>query len=536
MLSDNHVAHIDPPAARWSTIPLRYGAALSLGLLLVSIWPVLLGGPYGDDALNVATRGYIVLKFGSLWNLIYAYTTGWITIQGRIYPLAFAITNTIWYLANGHEMVAKAINLAILFLALGSFYTLIVRLSGRRVLGFFFLLAFSVCLQTRAWYDPNTQFPGLITSVLLLTALQAIFLCRFLEKGSLVNLAVSVFLFTAALLTYELAIVAIPVNVLVAYSACRNEWRRYWAIAPHLALFALYAGIVLLIRPTEVSYPGIAVGLSANTFRSLAINLYGALPLTYRVSDPTGVFAAAAPLAWHLHLIALGIAIGFFALWISAFTAPRHEAWTANDGLVVGLGIALWIVPAGILALSKRYSVVVGQFGLAYIQVLVESFGVAMILAVAIDNGRGLLRRNRRAAAIAFSLLAAAIPGLSFQYNIINGRAMDANFLAPERRLFVATMEAGILDDVPDEASLILDPVVWAIPELVTMHTGRTFAGVYTYGSPEAEKASAPRFRVYYRVTGANAGVTLSAMGDDHTEKAVRFFPLSTGRVSSDPK
>jgi hypothetical protein len=447
--------------------------AISLALSFIVASPALWCGLIGDDIINALTPEWVQTTYGSLYRLIFDTALSWAAI-GRLYPISIAVTYTVWNYAYYDPAYAKLISLMGYLVCLGVTADFIRRFTTSARAALFFILITTVCVQFRAWYDAILCFPLLVPLTLTIVMLQASLLHSYLKSGSQWHLCLALAALAVGLLTYELAIVALPIDLSILWAARACHKQKLSILATIAGLFLAYLLLRIALRvPGATVYEGTAISLDATKFmRALAINLFAAFPLTNLPLNPELVFRERS-LVDLLTISTISAAVGvlFYLAW-RRFTRLGQTGFI-NVSAMLLIGAFLLVVPAAMLALSVRYQNLVTKFGDVYIQALFEEIGLGILAACGINM---VLTRAQPASRV-WHLSAGALAlicTITFVNNVFVVSALNEWADKIGRRAFVESMRNGILNAVPNGSLLVFEGHrVWADPRLVHLFSGK---------------------------------------------------------------
>jgi hypothetical protein len=124
------------------------------------------------------------------------------------------------------------------------------------------------------------------------------------------------------------------------------------------------------------------------------------------------------------------------------------------------------------LAASVRYQNVVTDFGNVYIQVLFEEIGFAIIMSCVITRliSYRFYQSELRWLGACFALMTA----LTFINNVVVVGVLNQSVDKLGRSAFIAAMQNGVLNDLPDGSLLLFNPrQIWADARLVRFFAGK---------------------------------------------------------------
>jgi hypothetical protein len=441
--------------AAWHNVPRAtlLGAALAVVLLA----PALHTGFTDDDDLNSLGNGVLRYHDTTLARLVWQDAANWLQ-AGRFFPLMFVLLRVTFRLLPG-VLAYKAYLVGHVVVNLLLLARLVRRLSGSATLAGLSLPVTAALFQFRLFFDPILSFHGLMPFVVTATLLSLLGLQRFLDGGGRRWLALSAAAYLAALLTYE---VVLPFALLhlVLLAAARRGWRATVRLAlPFLLAPALCAGVAVFLRaalhvtPPEAYRPTFEPGVY---LPALGKQLLAALPLSYYLADPSGLFAPERELPAPRTAALVFAATFTLALFLLLRLRRERTAGAASVGRLAVLGLLLAVLPAVLMASSPHYQALL-RVGLGYLPVYAEYFGVGLLLlACALAALPALARRPALGAvvAVAASALVAGAAARTYQANIVV--ADHLRLAAAARTNLAAALDAGLLDPVAEGEALLL--------------------------------------------------------------------------------
>jgi hypothetical protein len=410
--------------------------------------------------------------------------------EGRFYPLHWLPFNGTFCLIQDvlvykiYILLLVASNLLLFILFLG-------KISGDTG---FACLAASLTLmliQLRAYHDPILSFFGLLQILVAGTLLSLLTLETYMRRPRGVWLAISVLLYLSCLLLYEASYPLFLLHALLIWR--RRPELRAWARTCwpffQAAGFCVFMSVLLRwLHPVDYSQPtsstthyqmNLAPGpILATLLRQTS----GALPLSYFLTDPAGLFAGVkrpgALALWITRWDVLSIAVVASGVcYLSLTSKPRED----GDGsptrpdwkLLTLLGALLAVLPAVAITLTNRYQREI-VFGRPYVPIYVQYFGVGLLLASAIralsasgSKDGAAARRSRLAIALAVGLTT----GLTYRANCATAVSLVSAPGTPafnpasydmggawhyQRRNLQAALHSGLLEGVPEHSKLLL--------------------------------------------------------------------------------
>jgi hypothetical protein len=472
------ILHILKPRPSWALLGVTVLAALLMA-------PTLETGYRSDDMATSTTPGIIRLQFKSLTALV-LYDIRQSMIGGRFFPLLF-----VPYRAAFHAFQEvgqyKFYIYALVITDAALFFLLVRKLFGDARFAALAACSALMLMQLRSYHDPILSFFGLLQLVAAGTFLSLMALERHLEGRGRGWLAASVGLYLAVMLLYETSYPFFALHAALVWRR-RPKWGEgLRVIRPFLQAFAGCLAMALLMRwlsretaiPSGYKYPmNLAPGAVLLT---MARQAGGALPLSYFLTDPPGLFTSMKGLgglfswagradAWAVAAIAAVVSYLGLGREPQADDARRGrggEYWPAV------LGGLIAVLPGLSISLTERYQREVSFGGTPYLPVYIQYFGMGLVLATALRGvARGWpLARSARVARLGLAAAVALTTVVTFQANRITATtlmampgsrdfnpgaaAMDGVWYYPRLNL-QAALHSGLLDPIPDGSRLLL--------------------------------------------------------------------------------
>jgi len=437
-------------------------SALMLAVFGWAIWPVTQSALHGDDIPNSMRSAALSYTNQSQWQYISSSIAQWVRNEGRLFPVS-AIENVLLFSTVHSITMYKFIQwlvLLCLVVLMGWFVRIVVGSKSALPVVAFGLLA---ALQTRNWYDPTFGFGLLLQSVALKVFLSAILLHfsingrRRLLWGSL-----SVIVWAAGLLQYEVVITLLPILAIVAFlPAKRAPIRRLLAVLPHFVTSAVVLFVSLLLRHGKVVAPAYTTNTEFHqVFPTYIRQLSASVPLSAHIWDitPRSVIGATSVVTFSI----------FTVLAVVALVATRDEL--SDDPLrrrkIAGLfliGLNLVLGPSIPTSLSIRWQSEL-SWGLGYLPVFLQYLGVALVIASALLwLGSAVVRNLSRRCLLAGTLALCTVSATANRTLL----AENVSTQEPARRsreFYEDSVRLGFLDGVPDGSiieSPFSDPNSW---------------------------------------------------------------------------
>jgi hypothetical protein len=502
---------------KWARINLLC-AVFAFGLLS----PIVATGYYWDDSVHSGFAGVVVASGLSVPQFLVGEAWHWARDHGRVFPVGIMVVTVKLIFGGAEPLIPKFLHVLLIVGVLAVAARLVVQLSTSRTLGALFMLISPLCFQVRPWHDPLTSFVPLIPLVALSMLGQAVMLDGFLRIGGWWRLFLSVFLFAVALLTYELALVMPLLNAVIVLRRGLTPRRLALTALPYAIVFVLYLTATVAVRSGHV-YSGISFGSSDGFGRSFLIHAVGAVPFSYWLFDPRGVFRLGLFQPYDAILIgvlAVGLGAMFMLLWREL--AHRKEGHPLV-GRLVAFGLVAWISSSILMASSAAYRTEVADFGLAYNASFIGAIGIGILVtsgvALAIAGLDRTLHPRRSIRALGAAIAIVPVFWLFAANTVL--RWQEALFGTAQQAEFNRAAKAGLLANVQD-GTVICDAsrsLYWFSPSYIRMLTHKkvdvSAASCAANGGPklilEFEKQKdtdwlrRPRYVATLRAGGADA-------------------------------
>jgi hypothetical protein len=431
-----------------SRVPVLTFASVALAVVL--LLPALRTGYLCDDDPNSLVDGWLLYHHLGLGESIVDEVKA-LAGQGRFFPLMIVLMRGTFH-AFPTLAAYKAYLLAAVALNLLLFARLVRRLTGSAATGAVSVLTVAALFQFRIFDDPILAYHGFMQFVVLGLLLSLLAQDRYLTGASRLWLAAAVLAYLAVLLTYEVTYPLFLMHAALAVARGRRWKSAALTALPFAGTALACAALSVILRtladsPINSPYqPNLDVLAWARTFGR---QLFAALPLSYFLRHPHGALPHVITLLRSFPLLPPGAA---FLLALVGLSRLRHEPvaerTVSGPGLVL-LGLLLWALPGLLICLSPKYQALIVP-GVGYLPVYAQYYGVGLLAAAGV---RWAVRSRAGVAAVAAVL--AAVIGPTYALNVA-----VADTVAKEKQVrdnIEAALDTGLLDTVPDGATLLLD-------------------------------------------------------------------------------
>ena len=224
------------------------GLLAVLAFTIVFLAPLLRSGFYDDDMMNSCTAGFMRMSNFRMGQFLEAHIKDWM-INGRFFPMAVAIT----YVVHRTFSSAGPYKAFLLFTVLTNvvqLYYLLRVWKVNRTVAQLAALSFVLLMQMRLFPDPILSFASLMQFLTGELLLSIICLQKYFDTNRAFWMVASALLFLAALVTYEVSYLFLPIYLAIAYAHHRQWWPTVLAMRPHLLMALFLAAFVLGLRMT----------------------------------------------------------------------------------------------------------------------------------------------------------------------------------------------------------------------------------------------------------------------------------------------
>lgn len=429
-----------------------YLAAILSGFYLLS--PLYTTSYISDDSYNSLVRGQLLHNGMTVWEFTLQSIEYWIFQAARVFPLPNYHVPLHYFVQS--LLLYKVLVVLVTLASVWAFAWFLSLLTGSAKFGWMAVLSVPALFQLRAWHDPLLAFHFFVPCLALFLMLAFGFFQRHLNsmRPSSLDRAWSVGFFFLALMTYEVAFTCFIFFPLLAWrqtrslkASCRQAW-------PHLALFSLVVGVTFLLRSPlnprfTRAYEVIATFRLKEALQATAMQISASLPLSYYLKIH-------APLKkWIVPTDYL-----FFPLFLfCAYGIARDLAPSKGVRTLFWIGLPLVIGMGMIGGFSSHQTEILGVgWGMGYLPVFIGYLGVALvgtgIFAWALSRWEG-----RKAQTILAGLVSVGVGAIAFM-TLLQNRAVahEANtFYKFPRDVLVASLRAGVLRDVPEDATIVIN-------------------------------------------------------------------------------
>ena len=429
-------------------------ALAALAFLTLFVLPARLAALRGDDSWNFEKRGQLELQGSSLGESLATGVDAAVSTARP--PLLTAQGDIVAWLFDGHPMAYRLLLIFLTVVAAGLLYKLVRGLGMSRSGGALVLVVLAGAIQFRAYHDAMLGYYGTVQLVLILTLASLLWFLKGLRTGERRAYIVSLLLFLACPLLYEITYPLVALHLGIAFIE-RRGWAAVRAAAPFLALglfFLLVSVAARLIADTAPA--GYSVSMSPFTvLRTYFIQLFPPVPGSSLLFD-AGAYGGQPTKAELLAGGWRGAAVfaGSLVLLLGPVRARQGKA--DRLGAIAVVGALLWLTPPLLLSVAAKYQVELGP-GRGYLPVLIQVFGWALVASAAgLALVRAAARRSalaRMATAIALAAFVGVTAGL-VGYSNMRVIALEVP-VRETRELGLDAVRAGLFDGRPERSTLL---------------------------------------------------------------------------------
>ena len=472
--------------------------------IVVSLLPLLQSGYFSDDMSNSLFRPQQELTGGSFLNHFVQINSYHIEILGRLTTVKEFLSGVIYYYAT-NLLTYKIIILLLVILNIFAFGHFVKVMTGSKYLSYLLMLVIPSFFQFRLYHDPILSFGGYMQILFLLLIASLIFLKKYLSGNRHAYLAISVVFYNLALYFYEVSFAMLPVYLLLVFEARRSFKEAFSAGFPFLVSFLIALALNLLTLfvwkdPASAGYAGTRMSLNLAIIPTFLIQSGATLPLSYYFGNPSKIFDhTLSELVSRASLSYLLITLVFTLLFLH-LSKNLHKEDVKWRTLTL-TGLIFFLTPAFLISLSEKYQIelIPFGFGMGYIPVYIQYYGLLMSLGGGVFFLLGLIPSGRVRKMIGFFVLASLdfILLVNMENNavIVDKSNIDLFY---RRQALEEALKNNILQGLPENSKLLIvdkytyDPYParivshlqgwassgykWKTDALVYLHSGRRVA------------------------------------------------------------
>jgi hypothetical protein len=420
--------------------------------------PILIAGFYSDDALNSLIKGNILYDHTALFSVIWREIVKW--AHSRFFPVILFLQYQFYYVFSNviAYQIARVISIWASYL---TFAWLLKEISKKEGVGILFLLFIPFFWSIRDFHDPFTSFGILLPFVTAMMGLALVCYLKFINTNKLHWQIASACTYICAILSYEIGIVTVLMMMILG--GLRLPSFKKWLISlmPVAIITFVYLIIYGLIHylSTEM-YDGMVLGSTSKLIATWGAQLSATLPLSYRLFAHEPALAASVlvknvfndPYLGSVIVYLFLTLLGLYYYFIKKLALTRSQVFC-----IISLGIALTVIPAGLIAASKKYQNLV-SVGIGYLPVYIQIVGANFILIGLLGLlNRVLVNKIRLVQYVAYFLLATFCSLVTCFVLIFNMQIVQkVNNDWQNPRILVEKASAfGLFDELPNNSTIV---------------------------------------------------------------------------------
>ncbi len=469
---------------------------------LVGAWavffllPVWKTGWVYDDMFNSSLPGLWIYKNCSPLDDALNEIKGWTFGIGRFNPLIHILKEASFWVFRDLFWYKTALVAAVL-VNLFVFYRFLKRLGAAADVAALCCFLAVTFIQFRVFYDPVYCFNCLMQWLFLGTLLSLAAFHRYLTGGRLGWLALSFFLYLLTALTYEMTYLFWILHAAL-FLTTPGRWSRAASVVPFAAVAVLLTVASIWLHPVTNTPQQYGMNLDLRVVAETTLKqLSGAWPGSYPLLYPKSTMPVLKDIfTWktigeHPAALAFGMAA---AAILTAGVVRRGAGEPGQWRRLLVLGLLLAVLPAPLIGVARKYQDVL-IYGIAYLPVYIEYFGVALLFTCAVAFVATRVRRGGVTAG-AFvgvaSFLCAAVAVFHCEANNRVVAALREPYLVPRREVEELLDHGRFLEGVPTGATLVVDAFPWDTSNagnyFYCCHTGTRLSSVvcsHTWDAPK---------------------------------------------------
>jgi hypothetical protein len=368
-------------ARRGPSRPIVLGA-VAIGVLL-AIAPVL-GSPYtSDDVINRTMPDVLRINHETRWHFIIATTSAWMENIHRFFP--GAITFSTFLFSTFTTRASYKVFLFVLLAAVALLFGLWLVRSIGVPMTTIAVAALAACWQFRysVTFDGLTCFGGLLPwSIALMVGTMAL-LAKRPHRWHVAGMVLAICLWALAVTTYEYTVILAPA---VLASLWLFDADRRWRIGSGAVIVIGALGELVISESLHSRLKGVRPADYVLNFRlgpwaaTTAKQLLGSIPMSqYWIPGPEHPsLRVTIPVVLATVVLSVVLVTALIAAWRGAPILERRRVL-----LLAGVGSWFWLAPALLAGATLRWQLT-EPWGQAYIPVVFESLGVALVLVAGV--------------------------------------------------------------------------------------------------------------------------------------------------------
>lgn len=354
----------------------------------------------GDDWPNSQIGAQILWRYGHLnfttvWNEISYWNSAWSLGQGRFFPMAI-IENELIFISFRTQLSLNLFYAAVFALLCIIWIQVVKNFSGSKRFSLIFMMFLPLVIQFRRDFDPHISFGLLLPGAMIWLGLSILSLFASLrQRNTFSKILLSVLsglLYLCGLCTYELVALLSPILIAVLFVANIDKeepkngipWRSFLPITSvAVSLIGYMSYVFLYLRPRSNPTGAYVLGFDfQKSARTFLVQLVAAFPLSNIPVKTWFLLPKNISLISLCALIILVVLLVGRQLGQGEFLGEQVKSTISRKRLQILLLVSLIMLcaPAAMLSLQKSWWDRI-NWGGTYLGVLIEEFGVAILLA-----------------------------------------------------------------------------------------------------------------------------------------------------------
>ncbi|MCW3127489.1 MAG: hypothetical protein JWO03_3147 [Bacteroidetes bacterium] len=435
-----------------SNRPLIFGWIL----VILALSPILWSGLYSDDLTNfLVQKSDRDQSLGHVWHYIQINLThGQLT--GRFTPGTYFFM-CFYYWLSASVLGYKILLFSLSLFAVFCFTRLLISLGFRSWVPVALLLYCGMVQFYINFHDPFTSLHGMYPTIFILIIGSVLCFNDFLTSRRLAPLIASIFLTMLCLFYSESGVIVyMLIFVLLLMDNTRNLLSKALLCLPYIVVLLFYLVVYMYVRSHSVmQYSGVSVNFkTADFLNTLHIQLYATRPLAgfFDMLHRKKIIWDQLSIFWPL--VAVIIVMFCFLMRYLVWGNLQTTIQPRKRITALAIGFILFIVPALPIALSSKYQQEL-HFGIGYLPVYIQNFGLAIIFLVIIEFLLSWLSAYKAIAGSLLSVLFLSFFILSFLRNTYWVSELNRDTFIPATYMY-KSLKNDILNECPANSVIVI--------------------------------------------------------------------------------
>jgi hypothetical protein len=518
----------------WMALTLVFCGIVSL--------PILQAGFFSDDITNSVIPGTIALYKQGFWGCVVLGMQHWLS-TGRIFPFSAVSTVTVFYFfpaVNDYQILRSLF----IWASIISFAWFIKVVAKNYAAALLFIFLIPLFWSVRTAPDPLTSFAIFLPLLVIFTAWTLIFYRYYQVSQQQKFLILSLTLYTCALCTYEIGILAFFLVLTLMHFKSINNHSLIKEGKPYFILLMAYLIITVVMHTlANNSYDGIQIQLSAHFWPTFFAQLTAGLPLSYFLFANHPALPINVVLSDYHNLLALsyllvvGTACIYWLLDQLVLTKRSCVCFSV-------MALSLTVVPAFIMGINQKYQLIL-HMGIGYIPVYLQYLGMGLLL-LAVFGALNLLQlsvRSKRKIHWSLAFLLSVVITVTTALNLATVKLINEKYKF-NRVLVEQAARHGFLHNLPEGSYLIEKQTLWNTPDFYKLNADKQLADVIDvrdmhklqeYGPSNNTLQKHKYFLSSFHLPGSQYGYVLLGRAKWAAVKNYNNINLTTAIFMTDP-